>query len=256
MVSRRLGRTGLEPGPIGFGAFKIGRNEKTKYAAAYPLPSDEEAGRLLNDVLDMGIRWIDTAPAYGLSETRIGRHLSHRRSEFVLSTKVGEQFENGDSRYDFRREALQASIARSLRMLKTDAVDLLLLHVPGNDVEILTTSDAVPALLTAKQHGASRYIGLSAKTVEAARSAYDWADVLMVEYHLDDRSFDPVIVEAYERGIGIVIKKALASGRLPANEAIAFALNPFGVCSLTVGSLNREHLKSNLETGCRATMRD
>src|SRR5207244_10288648 len=75
MVLRALGKTGLKVTPISFGAFKIGSNEKTKYEQNYPLPSEEETSRLLNGVLDLGINLIDTAPAYGLSEQRIGRHI-------------------------------------------------------------------------------------------------------------------------------------------------------------------------------------
>src|SRR5690348_3747969 len=97
MVRRTLGKTGLSVSPIAFGAFKIGRNEKIKYAQGYPLPTEEETARLLNGLLDLGINLIDTAPAYGLSEERIGRHISRRRGEFILSTKFGETFENGKS---------------------------------------------------------------------------------------------------------------------------------------------------------------
>src|SRR5204863_4838245 len=131
MVRRALGWTNLSVSPISFGAFKIGRNEKIKYAQAYPLPSEEEAGRLLNGVLDLGINLIDTAPAYGLSEQRIGRHISSRRREFILSTKVGETFENGKSTYDFSAKAIANSFERSLTRLKTASVDFLFIHSDG-----------------------------------------------------------------------------------------------------------------------------
>lgn len=255
MAARTLGQTGLAVSPIGFGAFKIGRNEKTKYPGQYDLPTDEEAGRLLNDVVDLGIQWIDTAPAYGLSEERIGRFLSPRRNEIVLSTKVGEQFENGESRYDFTAEGMAASVHRSLARLRTDAVDLLFLHVPGNDLAILSETDAVPSLIREKQRGSTRFIGISAKSAEAARASFAWADVLMLEYHLDDRTFEPVIAEAQAAGIGVVVKKGLASGRLPAAEAIDFVLACPGVGSLTVGSLNREHLRQNLAAAHRRLQR-
>ena len=72
MVQRRLGTTDLELSPLGFGAFKIGRNQGIKYEQAYELPSDKDVSQLLNAVLDAGVNYIDTAPAYGLSEERIG----------------------------------------------------------------------------------------------------------------------------------------------------------------------------------------
>src|SRR5579862_3678712 len=112
LCRRPLGRTGFSISPIGFGAFKIGRNQKVKYSAAYELPSDEQVAALLNGVLDLGINYIDTAPAYGTSEERIGRAIAGRRSEFVLATKVGETFEAGVSTYDFSAAAIRASVAR------------------------------------------------------------------------------------------------------------------------------------------------
>ena len=86
MVYRSLGNTGLSVSPIGFGAFKIGRNVRTKYEQNYDLPSDKEVERLLNGLLDLGINYIDTAPAYGTSELRIGKAITHRRDDYVLST--------------------------------------------------------------------------------------------------------------------------------------------------------------------------
>lgn len=244
---RPLGSTGLEVTPIGFGAFKIGRNEKTKYPGQYALPTDDEAGRLLNSVLDLGINWIDTAPAYGLSEERVGRHLASRRDEFVLSTKVGEDFENGESRYDFSAGAMQRSIERSLERLQTDQVDILFLHVRGDDVDTLQSSDAVRVLCDARTRGLARAIGLSPKTIEAARLALDWADVLMVEYNLQDPSFAPIITEAAKQNVGVVVKKGLASGHLPPSDAVRFVLGTPGIASLTIGSLNLAHLRQNFE---------
>ena len=81
MAHRPLGKTGLAVCPISFGSFKIGRNENTKYAQGYDLPTDAEVEQLLNGVLDLGINLLDTAPAYGTAEERIGRAISHRRRE-------------------------------------------------------------------------------------------------------------------------------------------------------------------------------
>jgi aryl-alcohol dehydrogenase-like predicted oxidoreductase len=245
MVRRKLGNTGLEVSPIGFGAFKIGRNEKIKYAQNYPLPSDEESGRLLNQVLDLGINLIDTAPAYGLSEERIGRHLSPRRKSFILSTKVGETFDAGHSAYDFSPRGVVTSVERSLKRLKTDAVDLLFLHSDGRDLEI--QKQATDSLRQLKEQGKARFIGLSGKTVEGAQAALSWADALMIEYHPEDRAHEAVIEEAGRKGIAILIKKPLASGRLPPQEAIPFILQRPEVGSLIIGGLNLEHIRENLK---------
>ena len=243
---RPLGRTGMAVSPIGFGAFKIGRNQKIKYAEAYELPDEDQSARLLRAVVDMGINYIDTAPAYGLSEERVGRALAARRADIIVSTKVGETFENGESIYDFSGTAVRRSIRRSLARLQTDALDLVYIHCPTQDVEVLEATDVVPTLRELKDKGTIRAIGFSGKTVSGARLSLAWADVVMVEYHLDDRSHEPVIEEAAARGIGVVVKKGLASGRLPADEAIRFVLANPHVSSLVVGGLNAEHIRSNL----------
>lgn len=246
MEQRRLGKHGPLVSVIGLGAFKIGRNQKIKYAQPYDLPSDEQVERLLSGALDLGVNYIDTAPAYGLSEQRLGNAISHRRGEFILGTKVGEIFEDGESRYDYSAPAVRASIEQSLRRLRTEVLDIVLIHSDGRDVEIMQQTDIVTTLGQLRDAGKIRLIGLSGKTVEGARAALDWADVIMVEYHSDDRSHEPVIAEAAGRGIGVVVKKALASGRLDAGEALRFVLKTPGVCSAVVGTLNLQHLAANV----------
>jgi len=243
MVRRALGKTGLLVSPISFGAFKIGRNEKIKYEQGYPLPSEEETSRLLNGVLDLGINLIDTAPAYGLSEQRIGRHLSTRRREFILSTKAGETFESGKSSYDFSARAIAASVERSLTRLKTSSVDFLFIHSDGRAV----ASETIEAIQRAKKQGKTRFIGLSGKTPEGAREAMKWADALMIEYHPRDTSHEPVIEEAGKKGVAILVKKPLASGQIPANQAIGFILKKSQVATLVIGGLNLEHIRQNLQ---------
>jgi aryl-alcohol dehydrogenase-like predicted oxidoreductase len=243
---RPLGSTGLLVSSIGFGAFKIGRNQKTKYPTAYELPSDADVESLLNGLLELGVNYIDTAPAYGVSEERIGRVLGHRRREYVLATKVGETFSDGVSHYDFSGAAVRASVERSLNRLRTDVLDLLFLHSDGRDLWIQEQTDAVAALVELKQRGLVRRIGLSGKTVDGARFALEWADVLMVEYHLEDRSHEDLIREAASRGVGIIVKKGLASGHLPADQAIDFVLSNPRVASIVVGGVNLTHFQDNV----------
>ncbi len=246
MLRRPLGRTGLLASSLGFGAFKIGRNQKTKYPSTYDLPDDSAVAALLNGVLDLGINLIDTAPAYGLSEERIGRAIAHRRDEFILSTKAGENFADGVSQYDFSRAGVEQSIERSLKRLRTDVLDLVFIHSNGDDQHILHQTDVVETLQDYRSRGRIRGIGLSGKTIEGARASLDWADVLMVEYHAEDTSHAGVIEEAASRGLGIVVKKGLASGKLPAREAIGFVLANDNVASLVVGGLNLDHIRVNV----------
>ncbi len=246
MDSRVLGRTHIAVSPIGFGAFKLGRNENIKYPQGYDLPDERAAERILNSLVDMGVRYIDTAPAYGISEERIGRYLSHRRDEFTLSTKVGETFDQGTSHYDYSSDSVNASLARSLKRLQTDVVDCVFVHSNGEDLEIQNNSDVVGALQKFKEQGGTQAIGFSGKTIEGTRAALRWADVIMVEYHVQETSFAEVIDEAAAARIGVVVKKGFASGHLPPEEAIQFVLSNPHVSSLVVGTLNAQHMQSNL----------
>jgi aryl-alcohol dehydrogenase-like predicted oxidoreductase len=246
VAARRLGSHGPLVSPLGFGAFKIGRNQKTKYSASYDLPDQPEVTALLNGLLDSGITYFDTAPAYGLSEERIGIALSHRRKEFTLSTKVGETFENGESTYDFSRAKIEASVRRSLQRLKTDTLDLVFIHSPGDDLAILNQTDAVPTLMRLRDSGAVKAIGLSGKSPAGALAAIEWADAIMVEYHLQDRSHQAAMTAAAAAGLGVVVKKGLSAGALPAEEAIHFVLAQPSVSTLIVGSLHLDHMQSNL----------
>jgi len=247
VVRRRLGRTGLSLTPIGFGAFKIGRNVGIKYARGYELPSDDEAANLLAGVLDLGINLIDTAPAYGLSEERIGAAIGHRRDEFVLCTKAGETFHDGRSTDDFSAGAIRRSVRRSLQRLRTTEIDVLLVHSDGRDLEIMRDTDVVETLLDLRDAGLTRAVGFSGKTVEGAREALAWADVLMIPLNLEDQDHLAVLNEAAEADVGVLVKKGLGAGRLDTRAAIRFVLDQPAVTSLVVGGLNLHHLRANVD---------
>jgi aryl-alcohol dehydrogenase-like predicted oxidoreductase len=247
MDRRSLGRNGPLVSPIGFGAFKIGRNQKIKYDSPYDLPDENQVGRLLNGLLDAGINYFDTAPAYGCSEERIGRAIGHRRQEFVLSTKVGETFEQGQSSYDFSGAAVEASIRQSLVRLNTDFLDLVFIHSNGNDVAIIEESDAIAALSKLRERGLIRMIGMSATSEQGIEAAIPWADAVMVTYHINDVSQGPAIATAADAGLGVVVKKGLGSGRLPAGEAIPFVLANQHIATLVIGSLSLPHMEQNLK---------
>lgn len=245
---RPIGQTGLRVPPLGFGAFKIGRNQGIKYPQPYDLPDDAAVAHLLNGILDLGCSLIDTAPAYGLSEERIGQALSARRNEFVLSTKVGETFAEGQSTFDFSRAGVEMSLQRSLDRLRTDVLDIVFIHSNGDDEFILSHTDTVAVLQEWKARGRIRAIGLSGKTTAGTQRALDWADAIMVEYHLDDVSHAGVMDEAARRNVAVFVKKGLASGRLPAADAIRFVLANPVVTALILGGLNFSHFQSNWET--------
>ena len=93
MIHRSLGQTGLELSPIGLGTVKIGRNTDVKYATDFELPSDHEIIQLLTLASELGINCLDTAPAYGSSEARLGELLPEIAIDFRIITKVGETYD-------------------------------------------------------------------------------------------------------------------------------------------------------------------
>lgn len=247
-----MDRRNLNITPVGFGAFKIGRNQGIKYPDAYDLPDEQAVDTLLNGVLDLGINYIDTATAYGLSEERIGRAIGHRRDEFVISTKVGETFAAGRSSHDFSSHGVRESVERSLRRLRCDALDIVFVHASRDDLEVLTATDVVPTLESLRDQGCVKRIGFSGYTAKAFDVALSWADVLMVTYHKDDPTLESVIAKAAERGVAIVVKKALASGHLNAEEAIRFVLANPHVTSAVIGGLSLQHLRENVRVAEQA----
>ncbi len=249
-----LGRSGLDVTPIGYGAFKIGRNEGIKYPHDYDLPDEREASDLLRGLLDLGIAFIDTAPAYGLSEERIGRALADRRHEFTLSTKVGETWEDGRSTFDFTRTGMERSVARSLERLQCDSVDLLLVHSDGGDMELHERHGIDASMRRFRDRGDTRAIGFSGKTTDGMLRALEWSDVIMVEYHAGDRTMEEVIRVAGDRGIGVLIKKGLGSGHLDPAAALGFLLRESpvrdAISSIVIGSLSLDRMTSNVEMAC------
>lgn len=243
MDRRPLGKTGLLLSAIGFGAFKIGRNEDIKYAQSYALPTDEQVRALLEGVLALGINYLDTAPAYGTSEQRLGAALGSRINDLIVSTKVGESFEHGQSRFDFSRSGIEASVERSLRRLQREVLDIVFLHAPADDLSVQIQTDAIAVLQQLRQAGKVRAIGLSAKTQSGCTFALDWADALMVEYHAAAPQLAPVMALAQQKNVGVVVKKGLASGKLPPEQAIPFVLRTSGVTSLALGSLSLAHVQ-------------
>lgn len=247
---RPLGSTGIQVSCLGLGTVKFGRNLDVKYPQGFALPEDHEVLRLLEQARELGINLVDTAPAYGSSEQRLGRLLSHR-DDWVLTTKVGEEFLSGKSFFNFDDHHVKKSIERSLRHLNTDYLDLVLIHSDGNDLAILESSDCLETLEKMQDKGLIRAIGMSTKTVAGGKRAVDLTDAVMVTYNRANTGEEAVIDYAAAHQKGILIKKALNSGHLDGNGQgdaaadLAFALNKPGVSSVIVGTINPEHLTKN-----------
>ena len=254
---RALGKTGLQVSALGLGTVKLGRDQGVKYPATYTLPDDRSAAHLLDTARELGINLLDTAPAYGSSEQRLGRLLAGQRQHWLLCSKVGEEFVDGQSRFDFSPEHTRRSVQRSLRRLGTEVLDIVLVHSDGNDLDIIERMGTLQALAQLKTEGLVRAIGMSTKTVAGGLAAARVCDVVMLTYNPQYREELPVLDACAELGTGTLIKKVLGSGHLagsgeqgnrPGLQAcMDLAFSHPGTGAAIVGTINRAHLQANVE---------
>ncbi|WP_248796005.1 aldo/keto reductase [Pseudomonas sp. MWU13-2105] len=257
-LHRALGSTGLRVSPLGLGTVKLGRDQGVKYPRGFQIPDDQQARHLLQLSRDLGINLIDTAPAYGRSEERLGPLLRGQRQEWVIVSKVGEEFEAGQSSHDFSAAHTRFSVERSLQRLETDFIDLVLVHSDGNDLAILEHSEVYQTLAALKGEGKIRAFGFSGKTVEGGLRALEQGDCAMITYNLNEQGEKPVIDYAASHGKAILVKKALASGHAclapdidPVRASFELLFAQPGVASAIVGTINPLHLADNVATVAR-----
>jgi aryl-alcohol dehydrogenase-like predicted oxidoreductase len=255
---RALGRTDLEVSALGLGTVKLGRDQGVKYAASFTLPDDRSAAALLGRARELGINLIDTAPAYGSSEQRLGRLLSGQRHAWLLCTKVGEEFEAGQSRYDFSPGHTRDSVLRSLRRLNTDVIDIVLVHSDGNDLQIIEQRGALETLAQLKREGLIRAFGMSTKTVAGGLAAARTCDVVMLTYSPGQQQERAVLDACARFNTGTLLKKVLASGHLdtsrpnPIQASMDLAFAHPGTSAAIVGTINPDHLQANVLAARRA----
>lgn len=257
-----FGTTGVSL--IGLGTVKLGRTAGLKYPAHQlrtELPTDEQALALLTQARQLGINLIDTAPAYGVAEERLGALLPRvaPRDQWVIVTKVGEELVTDSSgkvqsRYDFQPSAIRQSVERSLLRLRTDTLDVVLLHFASTspDAGVLRTGEAIGELRRLQAEGKLKAVGASTGTAEGGLLAAELCDVVMLTYNSTDQRDGPAITKAGQRGAGVLIKKPLASGSLDTPTARADSLRLIasrpGVTAAIVGTAS----PSNLLEACRA----
>ncbi|HSX20897.1 MAG TPA: aldo/keto reductase [Gammaproteobacteria bacterium] len=256
---KRLGSTDLMVSVIGLGTVKLGRNTDVKYPDSFTIPDDAQAANLLSLAQDLNINLLDTAPAYGNSEERLGHLLRGQRDRWVIVGKAGEEYDHQQSTYNFTRQHIMQSIKRSLQRLRTDYIDLLLIHSDGNDEHIINNFDVFNTLDDAKQQGLIRYSGMSTKTVTGGLLTLQHSDVAMVTHNPSYTEELPVIEQAAKSHKGILIKKGFASGHLnklgeqnPVQAAMDFILAEPGISSIIVGTINPKHLSENAACATQA----
>ncbi|MEY4640989.1 MAG: hypothetical protein RLZZ227_983 [Pseudomonadota bacterium] len=248
---RALPGTGLSVSALGLGTVKLGRNQQVKYPEAFTLPDDAAVRSLLVQARELGINLLDTAPAYGNSEERLGQLLTNRK-DWVLVTKTGEEFHNGASHFDFSAQHTRNSVERSLKRLRTDWLDIVLIHSDGNDEAILQQGDCVAVLQEYKRKGAIRAIGMSTKTIAGGLRAVRELDLAMLTFNLQQQDDAAAIALAHTLGKGVFVKKGLMSGHVQqrghdlVRDSVALVLRTPGVNCMIAGTINPAHLAANV----------
>lgn len=233
---------------LGLGTVKFGRNTGVKYpgGGGFALPDDKTVEEILDLALELGITLLDTAPAYGVSEERLGKLLGRRRDKFFLITKTGEEYDGETSRYDFNRDFTIASIERSLHRLKTDYLDAVLVHSSRDDLHVVTQTDVLPTLRRLQEQGKIGLIGVSSHTVAGGLAALEHSDAVMVAHNRSYQDEAEVIAAAHAAGKAVFVKKALASGHSadPAAD-LEFVVSTTGVTAAIIGSMTPANIRAN-----------
>jgi aryl-alcohol dehydrogenase-like predicted oxidoreductase len=195
---RTFGATSLHTSALGFGAGHIGGTNMT----------EQEAGTILNRAIDLGVNLIDTARGYGMSEERIGRHLSYRRNDFVLVSKCGYSVPGYQ---DWTPEAIHAGVDMALRLMRTDYLDGMLLHSCPRAT--LDTKGLLDALDECVKAGKVRAVGYSGENEDLAYA------LSLKRFHIvetsvnifDQRGIVAYLPTAVKHDVGVIAKRPLAN---------------------------------------------
>jgi predicted aldo/keto reductase-like oxidoreductase len=254
LPQRKLGRTNQKVSALALGSWPCGRSQDVDTAAVT---------RLVNEALDLGINFVDTAHNYGKAEDGIGKALGRRRDQVFLATKVWAD----------DAKSAQQSFEESLRALRTDHFDLVYLHSVGNrDVKKAISDDgALTYLLRQKEAGKTRFVGISGHSkVDAFVPIIESGqiDVVMMAMNFVDRYTygfeEKVLPVAIRNNVGVACMKvlggirggfAVADGPNPGpqmnpryiQQAIRYALGLPGVATLVIGPHTVEQLRQNVE---------
>ena len=210
IMTRALGRTGADVTILGYGAMELRGGPRG------PEIGDEDAGRLLNAVLDGGINLIDTSPDYGGSEELIGRCIGRRRDEFFLASKCGCLIELPAGvpppyPHDYSPANVRADVEQSLRRLRTDRLDLVQVHMSPSKAT-LEENHTVETLKTLQDQGKVRFIGMSGILPNLPEHiAMNVFDVFQIPYSAVQRDHEDLITAA-AAGAGTLIRGGAARG--------------------------------------------
>jgi D-threo-aldose 1-dehydrogenase len=213
LPTNELGTRGITVSRMGFGSAPIGNSQHV---------SVEQAVATIHYALENGITLFDTAPLYGAgrAEEILGVALSGvPRSEFVLSTKVGRILDetNRTLTFDYSRDGVMRSLESSLKRLKLDQVDLLLIHDP-DDYPEQALSEAYPTLAELRSQGVIRAVGAGMNQWQALSRFAQEADfdcfLLAGRYTLLEQTSLDFLELCRSKGIGIMLGGVFNSGVL------------------------------------------
>jgi aryl-alcohol dehydrogenase-like predicted oxidoreductase len=209
---RRLGRSELTVPIFSLGGYPLGWGGDEGEKAAI---------EAIHYALEQGLDYFDTSPGYGDSQRRYGIALRGvDRSSLVLSTKTGT---HPSRRQDYSWDATMWSVEESLRLLKTDYIDLLLVHDPRDIEPVFAPRGALEALEELKAQGVIRAIGLGQKRFDYHQRAIESGrfDVILTfnNYHpLDVSALDWLLPLAREHDVGVLNGAVMAHGLLSGED--------------------------------------
>jgi len=273
LLKRKLGRTGLEVTTLGFGAMEL------RGPPRGPELTDGETERLLNGVLDAGINFIDTSIDYGRSEELIGRFIAHRRGDYYLASKCGCVVGGAQGDHVHTAANVRHGVENSLRLLKTDHLDLVQFH-RSLTLQEFEAEGALQELLKLKSEGKVQFIGVSGVLPNLEQQTESGVfDAFQIPYSALQREHEDVITRAAAAGAGTIIRGGVARGTpddwqrtyymVPSGTlqdrwqqanldqlldgstriefTLRFTLSHPGLHTTIVGTRNLEHLRANVQ---------
>jgi aryl-alcohol dehydrogenase-like predicted oxidoreductase len=226
MDKRKLGRSGIEVGPVGLGGWAIGGPSwdvegDSRSPFGWGSVDDEESVRAIHRALELGANLFDTAPPYGAghSERVLGRALKGRRSEAVIVTKFSALI-NEETREFYRDrdipmtlEGIRESCEASLRRLDTDYIDVFLFHNGEYDIE--RAGEVRDILETLVQEGKIRWYGWSTDDPARARVFAPGEHCTAIEFRVNAFYDAPeMLAVCQEYNLAALGKSPLNSGTL------------------------------------------